>query len=129
MHFKIKKKKTPFFFLKFTSPFTNNLFGLGLKDLSEVNQVALARFAWRFLAEHDKLWVQLLQPKYGYLKAFELGKSLVGVSFTWRSVVEGYSLLCSALEWEIGRIGQFWLEKWLGPFHLVDKILQLVAMD
>lgn len=31
--------------------------GLGLKDLREVNKIALARLAWRFVSKLHKLWM------------------------------------------------------------------------
>lgn len=74
---------------------------LGLKDLIEVNKVTIVRLAWRFLSEPDKLWVQVLLAKYGDLRVFDEEKSLGSVSFTWRSVVEGFQIICEGLELQV----------------------------
>lgn len=51
--------------------------------------------------------------KYGNIRAFEIGKSMVGASFTWCSLVDGLRLLVQGLQWEVGdgRTVIFWLDK------------------
>jgi hypothetical protein len=67
--------------------------GLGFRDLYGFNLAMLAKQAWRMLTNPESLCARVLKAKYfpncSILEA-PLGS---GISYTWRSILKGVSLL------------------------------------
>ncbi|KAL8555865.1 hypothetical protein ACS0TY_003613 [Phlomoides rotata] len=41
--------------------------GLGIKEMGKFNRARVGKWVWRILREKEKLWVRVLELKYGRL--------------------------------------------------------------
>ena len=76
--------------------------GLGFRDLHLFNLAMLARQGWRLLQEPNSLCSRVLGAKYfpdGNLLSAEASR---GISYTWRSILRGISVLKDGLIWRVG---------------------------
>ena len=76
--------------------------GLGFKDLHYFNLAMLAKQGWRLIRNGDALVSRILNPKYyanGDFMNAQLGSN---PSYTWRSILEGRTVLEKGLIWRVG---------------------------
>ena len=76
--------------------------GLGFRDLYEFNIVMLARQAWRMLANPGSLCARVLKALYFPTSSLLEAVTKPGISYRWRSILKGVSLLKEGLIWRIG---------------------------
>lgn len=103
--------------------------GLGLQPLQGCNDVRLAKLAWRFLTQKDRLWRKTLQAKYGVIDGRPFS-SPRGTGFaSWRAIQHGYRLLEKGLEWNPRDTSQppRWLFSDNGKFSSASAYVNLVA--
>lgn len=76
--------------------------GLGLRDLSLVNDAMLTKYLWYMAAGSQALWVQVLKAKYFPRGDLWLTKRLANSTIFWRSMMRVRSKLLSILCWSVG---------------------------
>ena len=76
--------------------------GLGFRDLYLFNKAMLARQAWRLLVKPETLCAQVLRAKYFKNTSLLLCTAREGISYSWRSILQGIELLKHGLIWRIG---------------------------
>ena len=89
--------------------------GLGFGDLYSFNIAMLAKQAWRILLNPESLCAQLLKARYFRHEDFLKVMPKKGISYTWRSILEGRDLIKQGLIWHIG-VGQkvnIWEDPWV----------------
>lgn len=76
--------------------------GLGLHSMKLLNKTTLAKLAWQFLHEEDKLWVRVLHSKYGRGDDGLVSLSPIqGSSFVWRGLVSASPLVTEGVGWSV----------------------------
>ncbi|CAA0824102.1 Unknown protein [Striga hermonthica] len=87
--------------------------GLGLKRQRLMNDALLMKLGWKYLTDHNALWVHVWKAKYGDgpLSAVPGHRSsavLQAVKKVWSSVVKG-------ARWAVcnSRTAMFWMDRWL----------------
>lgn len=48
--------------------------GLGIKDLTILNEALLGKWSWRFVSERDPLWKRVIVGKYGQVEGGSCSK-------------------------------------------------------
>ena len=79
---------------------------LGLRDLHSFNLAMLAEQGWRLVQNEDSLVARILKAKYyasGSFLSAEIGSN---PSFTWRSLIEGRTVLNKGVFVESGEWGE-----------------------
>lgn len=89
--------------------------GLGYKDLHLFNLSMLAKQGWRFLTDPDTLCARVLKARYFPEVDVLHAEPKWGISYTWRSILRGITVLKEGL---IKRIGNgeetnIWIDPWL----------------
>uniref|UniRef100_A0A0A9E3E3 Reverse transcriptase domain-containing protein n=1 Tax=Arundo donax TaxID=35708 RepID=A0A0A9E3E3_ARUDO len=89
--------------------------GLGFRDLHAFNQAMLAKQGWRLIQNPGSLCARVLGAKY-YPDGHVLNaQKMAGMSYTWRSVLKGISLLKKGIIWRVGDGASIdiWNDPWL----------------
>jgi hypothetical protein len=76
--------------------------GLGFRDLYGFNMAMLARQGWRMLTNPDSLCARVLKARYFPNTSMLEATASAGISYSWRSILKGISLLKEGLIWRIG---------------------------
>jgi len=89
--------------------------GLGFCDLYLFNMAMLARQAWRLLTSPDTLCGQVLKAKYFPNTTILQCTAREGISYSWRSILQGLQLLKQGLIWRIGNGNNtnIWADPWI----------------
>lgn len=93
--------------------------GLGFRELAIFNQAMLAKFAWRFINEPEKLWVEVLKELYCPSdNPLYAGNKKEGL-WIWKSLQYG-------LSWQVGNGARIhiWDDPWvptLPNFRITSK--------
>jgi hypothetical protein len=89
--------------------------GLGFRDLYGFNLAMLARQAWRMLTNPESLCAKVLKAKYFPNYSILEASSSPGISYTWRSILKGVSLLKEGIVWRVGDGTNIniWTDPWL----------------
>jgi hypothetical protein len=89
--------------------------GLGFRDLYGFNMAMLARQGWRMLMNPDSLCARVLKACYFPTTSILEATPAAGISYTWRSILKGISLLKEGLIWRIGdgESVNIWTDAWL----------------
>jgi len=89
--------------------------GLGFRDLHLFNMAMLARQAWRLLTSPDTLCGQVLKAKYFPNTTILQCTAREGISYSWRSILQGLQLLKQGLIWRIGNGNNtnIWADPWI----------------
>ena len=89
--------------------------GLGFRDLYLFNKAMLARQAWRLLVKPETLCAQVLRAKYFKNTSLLLCTAREGISYSWRSILQGIELLKHGLIWRIGNGDHvnIWTDPWV----------------
>jgi hypothetical protein len=89
--------------------------GLGFRDLYAFNVAMLARQVWRLLDNPNSLCGRVLKARYFPNTSILEAVPMSGISYTWRSILKGVSLLKEGLVWRIGDGVQvkMWTDPWL----------------
>ncbi|KAL8461222.1 hypothetical protein ACS0TY_032622 [Phlomoides rotata] len=53
--------------------FSENSWGLGVKDLECFNLALLGKWVWRYLREGNRLWVKVINSRSGEMRGSSLG--------------------------------------------------------
>ena len=75
--------------------------GLGFRDLYSFNLAMLAKQGWRLIKDEDSLVARVLKAKHyprGNFMIAQLGSNPSG---TWRSLIEGRTILEKGLIWRV----------------------------
>jgi len=89
--------------------------GLGFRDIHTFNLAMLAKQAWRLVHDPTSFCAQVLRAKYfphgDVLKASSRG----GMSYTWRSILQGVKILKNGMIWRVGNGSsvKIWEDPWL----------------
>jgi hypothetical protein len=89
--------------------------GLGFRDIHTFNLAMLAKQAWWLVQNSSSLCARVLRAKYypcgDVLKAKHRG----GMSYTWRSILQGIKVLQNGVIWRVGngRSINIWADPWL----------------
>lgn len=88
----------------------------------DMNRVAIAKLAWHFFHEDDKMLARLLKSKYGDIRTSDFDKNFTSPFHTWPNLLEGYKVVREGWEWTVGngRQCRFWVDSWLGDQKLLD---------
>ena len=89
--------------------------GLGFRDLHLFNTAMLARQVWRLLTSPDTLCGQVLKAKYFPNTTILQCTTREGISYSWRSILQGLQLLKQGLIWQIGNGNNtnIWADPWI----------------
>ena len=89
--------------------------GLSFRDLHLFNMAMLARQAWRLLTSPDTLCGQVLKAKYFPNTTILQCTAREGISYSWRSILQGLQLLKQGLIWRIGNGNNtnIWADPWI----------------
>ncbi|GAA0145641.1 hypothetical protein LIER_36157 [Lithospermum erythrorhizon] len=71
--------------------------GLGFKDLGCMNLALLAKQGWRVTTKQASLLAKLLKRRYYRRSTFLHAKLRSNPSFGWRSLLEGWRILCAGV--------------------------------
>lgn len=89
--------------------------GLGFRDLHLFNLAMLARQAWRILTNPDSLCSRVLKAKYFPDSTILHCTARDGISYTWRSILQGVQLLKEGVVWRVGNGTSLniWSDPWI----------------
>lgn len=89
--------------------------GLGFRDLDLFNLAMLARQAWRLLTNPENLCGRMLKAKYFPNNSILECQAKGGISYSWRSILQGVDLLKKGLIWRVGdrRHINIWTDPWI----------------
>jgi hypothetical protein len=76
--------------------------GMGFRDLHAFNIAMLAKQGWRMIQNLDSLCAQILKAKYSPNGDILQARAHGGISYTWRSILEGFKLMKKRMIWRIG---------------------------
>ena len=97
---------------------------MGFRDLHLFNMAMLARQAWRLLTSPDTLCGQVLKAKYFPNTTILQCTAREGISYSWRSILQGLQLLKQGLIWRIGNGNNtnIWADPWI-PRGCIRKLI------
>jgi hypothetical protein len=89
--------------------------GLGFRDLHLFNLAMLARQAWRLLTNPDSLCGKVLKAKYFPNSSILECQVKEGISYSWRSILQGVELGKKGLIWRVGDGShiKIWTDPWI----------------
>lgn len=85
---------------KITPPY--GLGGLGIRDLSRVNEALLMKLLWKLASNNSALWIDLVKAKYLPRSELWLSKRTYKCSSCWRGIMAVRSTLLPLLTWRLG---------------------------
>lgn len=88
---------------------------LGFRDLHLFNTAMLARQAWRLLSNPETLCGSVLKAKYFLNGSILRCLPRSGMSYSWRSILQGVELIKEGIIWRVGDGSQIntWEDPWL----------------
>lgn len=97
--------------------------GLGIRNLSLLNEAALSKLGWNLLKHEDGLWQQILYSKYGS-NAFSCKSN---ASHLWRGIWSTAAILDEGVCWRVGngKSIHFWLDTWLTDSPLASIVPEI----
>ncbi|RVW17271.1 Transposon TX1 uncharacterized 149 kDa protein [Vitis vinifera] len=107
--------------------------GLGVRNLSLMNNALLCKWNWRFANERDALWRNVISLKYGveeggWCTRDVMGRNGVGL---WKAIRKKWGLFDGRVAFHLGN-GQrvkFWKDKWCGDGPLCESFPSLFSMS
>ena len=107
--------------------------GLGVRNLSLMNNALLCKWNWRFANERDALWRSVISLKYGveeggWCTRDVLGRNGVGL---WKAIRKKWGLFDGRVAFHLGN-GQrvkFWKDKWCGDGPLCESFPSLFSIS
>ncbi|RVW34286.1 putative ribonuclease H protein [Vitis vinifera] len=107
--------------------------GLGVRNLSLMNNALLCKWNWRFANERDALWRSVISLKYGveeggWCTRDVMGRNGVGL---WKAIRKKWGLFDGRVAFHLGN-GQrvkFWKDKWCGDGPLCESFPSLFSMS
>ncbi|RVX21268.1 putative ribonuclease H protein [Vitis vinifera] len=107
--------------------------GLGVRNLSLMNNALLCKWNWRFANERDALWRSVISLKYGveeggWCTRDVMGRNGVGL---WKAIRKRWGLFDGRVAFHLGN-GQrvkFWKDKWCGDGPLCESFPSLFSMS
>lgn len=93
---------------------------MGFRDIYGFNLAMLARQAWRMLSNPDSLCAKVLKARYFPRSSILDAAPHPGISYTWRSILKGVSLLKEGLIFRVGdgTSVRIWDDPWLNREHV-----------
>ncbi|WVZ75250.1 hypothetical protein U9M48_023324 [Paspalum notatum var. saurae] len=94
---------------------SKNQGGLGFRDIHIFNLAMLAKQGWRLLHSPDSFCGRILKAKYFPKCSVLEAKPRGGISYTWRSILNGIEVIKSGLVWRVGN-GEsikIWEDPWI----------------
>jgi hypothetical protein len=93
--------------------------GLGFRDIHGFNMAMLAKQGWRLLTNPDSLCARILKAKYYPNTSCLEARPRHGISYTWRSILQGIDLLKKGIIWRLGDGDQInmWHDPWIPRDH------------
>ena len=106
--------------------------GLGIRDLTILNEALLGKWSWRFASERDPLWKWVIVGKYGQVEGGWCSKVVgeghgVGV---WKAIKGKWEMFKTRTKFTVGfgnRV-KFWKDKWCGDSSLRESFLKLYSI-
>lgn len=89
--------------------------GLGFRDLHSFNMAMLSRQIWRLIQAPESLCARVLQAKYFPEGDILKATSQPGMSYVWRSLLQGVDIIKAGMIWRVGS-GEhinIWADPWL----------------
>jgi hypothetical protein len=89
--------------------------GMGFRDLYAFNIAMLAKQGWRLIHKPESLCGQILRARYFPNGDIFKAGAVRGMSYTWRSILKGLTLVKKEMIWRIGN-GQsvnIWNDPWI----------------
>ncbi|RVX16265.1 putative ribonuclease H protein [Vitis vinifera] len=107
--------------------------GLGVRNLSLMNNALLCKWNWRFANERNALWRSVISLKYGveergWCTQDVMGRNEVGL---WKAIRKKWGLFDGKVAFHLGN-GQrvkFWKDKWCGDGPLCESFPSLFSMS
>ncbi|RVW39006.1 putative ribonuclease H protein [Vitis vinifera] len=107
--------------------------GLGVRNLSLMNNALSCKWNWRFANERDTLWRSVISLKYGveeggWCTRDVLGRNGVGL---WKAIRKKWGLFDGRVAFHLGN-GQrvkFWKDKWCGDEPLCESFPSLFSIS
>jgi hypothetical protein len=99
--------------------------GLGFRDLYGFNMAMLARQGWRMLTDPESLCARVLKARYFPNTSILEATASAGISYSWRSILKGLSLVKEGLIWRVGDGTS--IDIWVDPWLSRDGIRQPVT--
>lgn len=89
--------------------------GLGYRNLNLFNQALLAKQGWRLLTNPSSVAARVLKARYFPHSSFMEAVCQPGMSFSWRSILAGKTVLARGLRYQIGNgcDVSIWDDPWL----------------
>ena len=106
--------------------------GMGFRNLHLFNLSLLAKQGWRLIMYPDSLVAQVFKARYFPNSNFLNAVAQLGMSFTWRSILAGRSLLSKGLRFQIGGgiDVSLWNDPWLPlPFSFKPYSLPMEGTE
>jgi hypothetical protein len=99
-----------------------NLGGLGFRSMKATNLALIAKLGWKFISDHDCLWVQQLRTKYIKYGDFFSTSSPTNASVIWKGILQSKPLLSSNACLKVSKfsISQFGLLLGFPPFPVLN---------
>lgn len=88
---------------------------MGFRDIYGFNIAMLARQAWRMLTAPESLCARVLEARYFPNTTILEATTHPGISYTWRSILKGVTLLKDGLIYRVGDGSSIniWADPWL----------------
>lgn len=112
--------------------------GLGLRKMSTFNQCLLLKWWWRFGAENQTLWNEVICQKYDVRDGRWIPKPVGRGSKIWSDIItavlsnpelHSFYITNSHIVPGDGRRVQFWRDKWVGNVCLMDEFPRLFSLS
>lgn len=106
--------------------------GLGLRRMEDINKALLAQLGWKFLTDENALWLKALNAKYCRSADFLSLSRRGSHSWTWSSLLHIQDIISAGLCWQIGNGGQLniWCTPWVpGIEHFKPKLRMGILVD
>jgi len=89
--------------------------GLGFRDIHSINLEMLAKQSWRLLQQPNSLCARVLNAKYFANTTVLEARAKSGMSYSWRSILEGLEVVKKGLIWRVGDgVGlNIWTDPWI----------------
>ena len=75
---------------------------LGFRDLHAFNTAMLSRQVWRLIQAPDSLYARVLRAKYYPYGDIFAATATPGISYVWRSILQGVSVVKEGMVWRVG---------------------------